>query len=79
VGTGLFPLAKAQAYRALPGQSGLVVALESMLQPVELALPLLLGAALDAWGSSVAMALLAVQPVYLAALALVVARRTGTQ
>jgi FSR family fosmidomycin resistance protein-like MFS transporter len=79
VGTGLFPLAKAQAYRALPGQSGLVVALESVLQPVELALPLLLGAALDAWGSAVALALLAVQPLYLAGLALIVARRTGTK
>jgi FSR family fosmidomycin resistance protein-like MFS transporter len=67
-GTALHPLAAGQAFRALPGQSGTVVAMESALMPLELALPVLLGLAVDHWGSALALALLAAQPAYLAAL-----------
>jgi predicted MFS family arabinose efflux permease len=64
----LYPLAKAQAYRALPGQSGTVAALAGVLSPLEMVLPLLIGLAADHFGTSVALALLAAQPAYLALL-----------
>jgi predicted MFS family arabinose efflux permease len=64
----LYPLAKAQAYRALPGQSGTVAALAAALSPLEMVLPLLIGLAADHFGTSVALAFLAAQPAYLALL-----------
>jgi predicted MFS family arabinose efflux permease len=66
----LFPLAKAQAFRALPGQTSTVAALEAALSPIEIVLPLLVGAVVDHFGTPAALALLAAQPAYLALLVL---------
>lgn len=58
-----YPIAQAQAYRALPGRSMLVAAGAQAFSVFELLLPLGLGFANDTWGVKVALALLAVQPV----------------
>jgi MFS family permease len=58
----LYPIAKAQAYRALPGRSGLVVAGSQLLAPLELVAPLALGLVADAVGLRLALALLLLQP-----------------
>ncbi|HSB62290.1 MAG TPA: MFS transporter [Vicinamibacteria bacterium] len=58
----LYPIAQAQAYRALPGQSGLVNAAAALFTPLDLALPLALGAVADGAGLTAALALLAMQP-----------------
>jgi len=65
----LYPIAKAQAYRALPGQSGLVVASGQLFAPLELAVPLVLGLLADRFGLIVALTLLIAQPLGLLALA----------
>lgn len=59
----LYPIAMAQAYRALPDQSGMVNALSSMFAPFDLALPLALGAVADSFGLYAALLLLAGQPI----------------
>jgi fucose permease len=79
-GTGLFaaplfPIAKAQGYRALPGRPGLVNAAETLFVPLDVAAPLLLGLVADRCGLVVALSLLLVQPFGLFALALVELRR----
>jgi len=66
----LYPLAAAQAYAARPNESGAVLAASHLFTPLGLALPWLLGVAADHWGTQVALALLVVQPIGLAALAL---------
>jgi predicted MFS family arabinose efflux permease len=66
----LYPLACAQAYAALPGRSGAVLAAGHLFTPLSLALPLALGAAADRWGVVAALALLVAQPVGLGLLAL---------
>lgn len=66
----LYPIAKAQAYRALPGRSGLVVAGAQLFAPLELAMPLGLGLAADAVGLPCALSLLLLQPLGLLLLAL---------
>jgi FSR family fosmidomycin resistance protein-like MFS transporter len=66
----LYPLATAQAYAALPGRSGAVNAAATLFDPIMLALPWLLGLMADAHGTTAALYLLAVQPVGLAAIAL---------
>jgi predicted MFS family arabinose efflux permease len=73
----LYPLAKAQAYRALPGQSGTVAAVTAALSPLEMGLPLLVGLVADRAGTGVALALLAVQPAYLALLSHLTRRPRG--
>jgi fucose permease len=64
----LYPIAQAQAYRALPGRSGMVNAALSLLVPVELAIPLLLGQIADRLGLTAAMSTLALFPLGLAAI-----------
>jgi predicted MFS family arabinose efflux permease len=66
----LYPLAASQAYARRPGQSGAVLAASHLFTPLGLALPWLLGAAADRWGTYVALALLVVEPIGLALLAL---------
>ena len=61
--SALYPLTKAQAYRALPGRSGLLNALGHVFTPLDLALPLLLGLLADRFGLVVALALLLAQPI----------------
>jgi MFS family permease len=66
----LYPIAKAQVYRLLPGRSGMVNALSTVFTSVELAVPLLLGLIADRLGLAVAMCLLLLQPAGLLLLAL---------
>lgn len=66
----LYPIAMAQAYRALPEQSGMVNAVSTLLGPVGIAAPLVLGLVADAFGLVPALLLLTVQPAGLFVLAL---------
>lgn len=65
----LYPIAMAQAYRALPGRSGMVNAIGHVFTPLDVLLPLLLGAVADEFGLVWALAVLIAQPVGLAAIA----------
>jgi MFS family permease len=58
----LYPLAAAQAYACRPNQSGSVLAASHLFTPLGLALPFLVGALADAAGTTVALTLLAAQP-----------------
>lgn len=58
----LYPIAMAQAYRALPGQPGMVNAMGHLFGPLDLLAPLLLGAVADSFGLAAALALLGAQP-----------------
>lgn len=60
-----YPLAQAQAYRALPDHSALVAVVAGVFQPVTLLLPVLLGLVSDRLGLSWAVALLSAQPLAL--------------
>ena len=71
----LYPIASAQAYAALPARSGTVNAAAHLFTPLTLALPFALGALADAAGVRAALAVLLLQPVGLAALALAVTLR----
>lgn len=66
----LYPIAKAQVYRELPGRSGMVNALTTVFTSVELGVPLALGLVADHVGLAVALCLLAAQPLGLLLLAL---------
>jgi DHA1 family bicyclomycin/chloramphenicol resistance-like MFS transporter len=65
----LYPIAQAQAYRALPGRSGLVNAAKALFAPAEMAVPFVIGLVADAVGLRAALGLLLVQPLGLLALA----------
>lgn len=74
----LYPLAKAEAYAALPGRSGAVNAASVLLDPFTLAVPWLLGWVADTHGTAAALSLLAVQPIGLALIAgLSISSRSG--
>jgi MFS family permease len=64
----LYPLAAARAYARCPGRSGIVLAGNHLFTPVGLALPWLLGMVADRAGTSIALALLVIQPLGLAVL-----------
>lgn len=64
-----YPLAKAQAYRAAPGQPGLVNAVIALFEPIAVALPLLIALVAETAGVQAAMLVLAAQPVGLFVLA----------
>jgi len=66
----LYPLACAQAYAALPGRSGAVLAAGHLFTPLSLALPFLLGMVADRCGVVAALLLLVAQPIGLGLLAL---------
>jgi DHA1 family inner membrane transport protein len=71
---GQYPLAQAQAYRAVPGRGGVVNALSALLTPVEVALPIGLAAMAGQLGVTAVLLVLAVQPLGLLALALLAPR-----
>lgn len=62
---GWFPILRAQCYRALPGQSGLVVAVTSLDNVSSLLVPLIIGQIADAFGLQWAMWLLIAAPLAL--------------
>ena len=66
----LYPLAKAQAYRALPGRPGTVNALASLFVAVDVLAPVGLGALADRGGVVLALSVLVLQPLGLALLGL---------
>ena len=72
----MWPIATAQAYRALPQDSTTVAAVENLFAPLGVALPVAIAAAADLWGLSVAVALLAIQPMTLLVLMLALRRDT---
>jgi predicted MFS family arabinose efflux permease len=63
-----YPLAQAQAYRALPGRSGTVVAVSTLISPLGVAAPFLIGLVADGVGLTAALAVLALQPLGLLAM-----------
>jgi fucose permease len=65
-----YPLVKAQAYRALDGRSGTVNAVLTLFGVTELVAPLALGLVADQFGLRATLALLALQPLGILALAL---------
>jgi len=64
-----YPIVKAQAYRALPGRSGMVNAVGVLFTPVEVVLPLAVGLVADHYGLRAALAVLLIQPVGLGLIA----------
>jgi predicted MFS family arabinose efflux permease len=58
-----YPLTKAQAFRALPESSGTVLAVSTLISPLGIAAPLLIGFVADGVGLTAALAVLALQPV----------------
>jgi MFS family permease len=65
----LYPLAAARAYARFPGRSSIVLVASHLFTPLGLALPWLLGIVADSAGTWIALALLALQPIALVALA----------
>lgn len=61
--SGWYPISAAEAYRSLPGRSGMVRALYSLTTPIEVAVPILIGLAAQRWGIQVAVGLLMLAPV----------------
>lgn len=59
----LYPLTQAQAYQALPSEPGLVAAVEKLFGPLELVVPIALGAVADHFGIGAAVALLSIEPI----------------
>jgi fucose permease len=71
----LYPLAKAQAFRALPERSGLVNALNAAFTPLDIVLPYGIGYVADTYGIRWALAILVLQPIGLGLIALIEVRR----
>lgn len=71
-----YPIAKAQAYRALPDRSGAVNAVLTLFGVIELPLPIAIGLLADRFGLGIALATLAAQPIGLA-LVVVSSRRVS--
>ena len=66
-----YPLAKAQLYRAIPGQTGTALAIAGLFGPIDLLLPVAIGFSADRLGLSFALLLLTAQPLALLAAAAV--------
>ncbi len=62
---GWFPILRGKTYAALPGQSGLIIAITALANVLNLFVPVVLGAFADAFGLAYAMWLLALGPVAL--------------
>ena len=74
----LYPIAKAQAYMALPGKSGAVAAVASLFTVVEIVLPLGLAWVADTLGLLTALTMLGFQPAFFLVVAVVlVVRRSA--
>lgn len=69
-----YPLLQARAYDLVPGRPGLVAAASQVFTVLQVLLPLAVGLVAARWGTGVALASLAVQPVVVAVVALVVDR-----
>jgi fucose permease len=65
------PIATAQAYRALPERSGLVVAAGQLFVPFDAGMVLVLGLVADQFGIALALAALVIQPLGLLCVTLV--------
>ena len=76
--SALYPLAKAQAYRALPGRSGMLNAMAHVFTPLDIVVPLALGLVADRFGLLPALAVLLAQPIGLFVIALTQVRRSGS-
>jgi MFS family permease len=74
----LYPLAKAQAYRALPGRSGMLNAMAHVFTPLDIVIPLALGLVADRFGLPAALAVLLLQPIGLFWIALTQVGRRST-
>lgn len=61
--SGWYPIAAAEAYRALPGRSGTVRALHSLTIPLEILAPLLIGLVAERWGIQMALVTLLIVPI----------------
>jgi FSR family fosmidomycin resistance protein-like MFS transporter len=61
--SAFYPIAMAQAYRALPGYSGTVNAVAHLFLPLTVALPVLLGLVADTLGLTTVLLILACEPV----------------
>ena len=72
--SSLYPIAKAQAYRALPGRSGMLNAVAHLFTPLDFLLPMALGLIADRFGLVAALTVLIAQPVGLFVIA---ARRSS--
>jgi MFS family permease len=71
-----YPIAKARAYAAVPGRSGLVNAVISAFLPLEIALPIALGAIADHVSTRAALLVLLAQPLGLLLIAFRASRAT---
>jgi predicted MFS family arabinose efflux permease len=63
--SGWYPIIAAEAYRTLPGRSGTVRAISSLVTPLEVIAPLLIGLAAEHWGIQAGIALLMLAPLAL--------------
>jgi MFS family permease len=70
-----YPIVKAQAYRALPGRSGAVNAVNALFTPFAVVAPLALGLVADTAGLAPAILLLGLEPLGILAIALWALRR----
>lgn len=73
----LYPIAKTQAFRTLPGRPATVNAVSQLFTPAEVALPLVLGLLADRWGLQATLLVLVLQPLGLLLLALLTRRGAG--
>lgn len=73
--TPLYPLAKAQAFRALPGEGGMVAAIERLFSPLDVVLPLALAALADGVSPAATLVVIALAPCALVVATLVASRR----
>ena len=74
----LYPISKAQAYRALPGDSAAVGAAGALFSPIELVLPFALGWLAEAAGLRVALLALLAQRLGVLVIALAARDATTT-
>lgn len=78
VAAPLYPLTKAQAYRALPGDSAAVGAASALFAPLDIVVPFVLAWVAEAAGLRAALLVLLLQPLGILAVALRTSRRTRT-
>ncbi len=70
-----YPLAKAQLYRTIPGQTGTALAVAGLFGPIDLALPIAVGFVADRAGLVAALLVLGLQPVVLLVVAWIAVER----
>lgn len=75
----MYPITLARAYASLPGQSGTVNAVAHLFTPLGIGLPLGMGLVADAWGLSVALLAVLLQPIGLFSIGLSLERREARE